>query len=175
MRTILIAGFFSCCLVEGFSQINYPVPPSSNKRLFYIQHSSNKNTYVYDANFMKPGALNVEDPVTIYRLMYAEGGERRELTFPQLKFGYGLNITKVANNQYEFSLVSYPRQKFFLKIDRNGKAYVETVINGKHVFLQSMFLQAGPGSSGFSIKPEYIMFHGLDKKGKQVVEKFLPE
>ncbi len=175
MKSILLAIFFCFLLCVGWSQNNYPVPPAANNRLFFIQHSSNKNTYVYDANFTKSKLLNEAEPVTIYRLMYAEGGERKELTFPQLKFGYGLNVSKVGKNHYELSLVSYPRQKFLLKTDSKGKAYVETTVNGRQLFLQRMFLQARAGSSGLSIKPDHIMFYGRDAKGKAIVEKFYPQ
>ncbi len=175
MKSIFLAISFCFIICKGWSQNNYPVPPAAHNRLFFIQHSSNKNTYVYDANFAKARLLNGEDPVSIYRLMYAEGGERKELTFPQLKFGYGLNVTKLGNNHYELSLVSYPKQKFFLKTDSKGKAYVETIVNGKQLFLQRMFLQASAGSSGLSIKPEYILFYGRDAKGRATIEKFIPQ
>jgi hypothetical protein len=41
----------SICSFSGYSQNDYPEPAAKNTtRLFYIQHSDNHNTYVYDAN-----------------------------------------------------------------------------------------------------------------------------
>jgi hypothetical protein len=41
---------------SGYSQ-NYPEPAKTPTRLFYIQHSDNHNTYVYDAN-IKAGIID---------------------------------------------------------------------------------------------------------------------
>jgi hypothetical protein len=40
-------------------------------RLFYIQHSDNHNTYVYDAN-IKAGIIDSSQPINTYRIVYTQ-------------------------------------------------------------------------------------------------------
>ncbi len=159
---------------KAFSQEGYPKPVPNAHHLFYIQHNANHNTYVYDASFAKPGLLSDNDPVAIYRVVYTEGGVKKELTMAQRTFAYGLQTKKIGRNAFEFSLVSYPQHKLLLKVSRSGIPYVETTVNGKKMFLHRMFLQAKPGSSGLSLEPEYIIFYGKDAARKDVVEKLIP-
>ena len=159
---------------QAISQAGYPIPARNPHHLFYIQHNANHNTYVYDASFVKPGQLNDSDPVSIYRIVYTEGGVKKELTMAQRSFAYGLKTSKLSKNYFEISLVSYPAHKMYLKVSRSGIAYVETTVNGKKMFLHRMFLQAKAGSSGLSLQPEYIIFYGKDAAGKVVEEKFIP-
>lgn len=160
---------------QAISQAGYPKPLLNANHLFYIQHNANHNTYVYDASFAKAGQLSDADPVSIYRVVYTEGGVKKELTMAQRAFAYGLKTKKLGKNIFEFSLVSYPQHKMYLKVSRSGVPYVETTVNGKKMFLQRMFLQAKEGSSGLSLQPEYIIFYGKDAARKNVVEKFIPK
>lgn len=156
------------------SQVGYPKPLPNANHLFYIQHSANHNTFVYDASFAKPGLLSDAEPLTIYRVVYTEGGVKKELSMAQRAFAYGLKTKKLGKNIFEFSLVSYPQHKLYLKLSRSGIPYVETTVNGKKMFLHRMFLQVKAGSSGMSLQPEYIIFYGKDATRKDVVEKFIP-
>jgi len=160
---------------QAISQAGYPKPVPNANHLFYIQHNANHNTYVYDAYFAKPELLSDTEPVSIYRIVYTEGGVKKELTMAQRTFAYGLKTKKLGKNMFEFSLVSYPHHKMYLKVSRSGIPYVETTVNGKKMFLHRMFLQAKAGSSGLSLQPEYIIFYGKDNARKDVVEKFIPK
>ncbi len=160
---------------QAISQAGYPKPVPNANHLFYIQHNANHNTYVYDASFAKPALLSDTEPLTIYRVVYTEGGVKKELTMAQRAFAYGLTTKKLGKNLFEFSLVSYPQHKMYLKLSRSGVPYVETTVNGKKMFLHRMFLQAKAGSSGLSLQPEYIIFYGKDNARKNVIEKFVPK
>ena len=160
---------------QAISQAGHPKPVPNANHLFYIQHNANHNTYVYDASFAKPALLSDTEPVSIYRIVYTEGGVKKELTMAQRTFAYGLKTKKLGKNMFEFSLVSYPQHKMYLKVSRSGIPYVETTVNGKKMFLHRMFLQAKAGSSGMSLQPEYIIFYGKDAARKDVVEKFIPK
>ncbi|WP_413997907.1 DUF4833 domain-containing protein [Flavobacterium sp. W1B] len=166
--------FFQLLLVSVVSaQKDYPIPPAAENRLFYIQHGQNHNTYVYDANFIETTFLSDSEPVSIYRIVYTEGGVKKELTKTQQKLAYGLNTKKVGQNQYELSLVSYPKQKLYLRVDKKAKAYVETTINGKKMILDRMFLQSNKKSSGFKVKLDCILFFGKNTAGENISEKYL--
>jgi hypothetical protein len=58
---------------SGYSQNDYPEPAKTPTRLFYIQHSDNPNTYVYDAN-IKAGIIDSSQPINAYRIVYTKNG-----------------------------------------------------------------------------------------------------
>jgi hypothetical protein len=76
------------CLFSGYSQNDYPEPAKTPTRLFYIQHSDNHNTYVYDAN-IKAGIIDSSQPINTYRIVYTQNGIKT-LVKVQKKFAYGM-------------------------------------------------------------------------------------
>ena len=153
------------------AQEGYPAPPKSENRLFYIQHNENKNTFVYDAIFAAKGVLDDVNPVDIYRILYDEDGQKKPLNPIQKKLAYGLEIKKIEKNVYQLTLVSYPSQKLTLKLDENKKPIVQTTLNNKLITLNRVFLKQKKGTSGISVKLDYMLFYGKDKHGKSVHEK----
>lgn len=166
----LFAFFFSLVI---FGQDGYPIPPKSANRLFYIQHNENKNTFVYDAIFSSKGILDELNPVDIYRILYAENGEKKPLTSIQKKLAYGLDIQKIDKNVYQLTLVSFPKQKLILKLDADKNPIVQTTINDKLITLNRVFLKQKKGTAGLSVKLEHILFYGKDKNGKSIHEKIV--
>ncbi|MFV0184342.1 DUF4833 domain-containing protein [Empedobacter falsenii] len=162
--------FFSVVL---FAQEGYPTPPKSVNRLFYIQHNDNKNTFVYDALFSSKGILDANNPVDIYRILYAEDGSKKPLTSIQKKLAYGLDIKKIEKNVFQLTLVSYPTQKLTLKLDSQKNPIVQTTVNNKLITLNRVFLKQKKGTAGLSVKLEYILFYGKDKNGKSIQEKIV--
>jgi hypothetical protein len=63
---LLFPGFFAF-----FRIFTKRLPRTS--RLFYIQHSDNHNTYVYDAN-IKAGIIDSSQPINTYRIVYTQNG-----------------------------------------------------------------------------------------------------
>ncbi len=82
-----------------------------------------------------------------------------------------LNVKKVEKNVYELTLVSYPNQKLILKLNSSHKPVVQTTVNNKLMTLNRVFLKQKKGTTGISVKLDYMMFYGKDKNGKSVQEK----
>jgi hypothetical protein len=53
-----------------------PRTSKEHLRLFYIQHSDNHNTYVYDAN-IKAGIIDSSQPINTYRIVYTQNGIKK--------------------------------------------------------------------------------------------------
>ena len=103
--------------------------------------------------------------------MYDEDGQKKPLNPIQKKLAYGLEIKKIEKNVYQLTLVSYPSQKLTLKLDENKKPIVQTTLNNKLITLNRVFLKQKKGTSGISVKLDYMLFYGKDKHGKSVHEK----
>lgn len=156
-------------LVTGFilAQHNYPTPPEAKGRLFYIQHSNNHNTFVYDANLEGKG-IDTADPVKVYRLTYTKGGIKEELSTMQRKMAYGVTMVNTEPGACCFTLAAYPEKKIFVRMEKDGKPHATVHVNGKNIMLKKMFLLAG--KMGTSV--EYIDFYGKDAAtGKEVKER----
>ncbi|MFP9115989.1 DUF4833 domain-containing protein [Flavobacterium sp. RHBU_3] len=166
MSKLVVFVFFFLPFLQ-YAQQGYPTPADSQRRLFYIQHSKNHNTFVYDANLAKAGKLNTADPVEVYRITYEEGGAKEELTQVQRKMAYGVTVNSVSASGCEFTLSAYPAQKLVLKLGKEGKPYVTTHINGKTITLKRLYLQMG--KLGTNVL--YIDFYGKDANGKEVSER----
>lgn len=172
MKNLVILFLFLFSILVS-AQEGYPVPPKSANRLFYIQHNENKNTFVYDAIFSDKGQLDKDNPVDIYRILYAENGEKKPLSSIQRKLAYGLYVDKIDKNVYHLTLVSYPSQKLVLKLDAKNNPIVQTTVNNKLMTLNRVFLKQKKGTAGISVKLDYIMFYGKDKSGKSIHEKVI--
>ena len=172
---------FTCLLyflffvsIYTFAQEGYPTPPIKSNTLFYIQHSEGHNTYVYEANMSDKQHFNNKNPINNYRILYDKGGEIKPLTGIQQKFAYGIITKELGNNTFEFEIVSYKNQPLYLKMDKAGKPYVETTLNGHKFNLHRIFIKQKEGTSGLGTQVEYLIFYGTDHRGTKVREKLIP-
>ena len=173
MKTLLpfFFCFFSNTIV--FSQENYPKPEKTATRLFYIQHSNNHNTYVYDAN-MEGESINTKNPIVEYRIVYTEGGVKKPLSKVQKDFAYGMNTKIIAPNLIEMHLAASSKLKFYLTFSDKEKPRVYVTINKCKLYLDSMFVQLKEGSTSLKTKAKYVLFSGKDFiTGENVVEKLI--
>jgi hypothetical protein len=162
-----------CTAPYTLAQKGYPAPPESASRLFYIQHSNNHNTFVYDAN-MAGKKLNTANPVSVYRISYTKGkaGLKEELSTLQRKMAYGITIAAAEASACMFTLAAYPAKKIFVRLEKDGRPYAIVNVNGKNIVLKKLFLSVN--KTGTSVT--YIDFHGRDATtGKDVVERFYVE
>ena len=152
----------------------FPVPPSSNRLLFYIQRTPNTNTIVYELND-KNGKLDKENPIHPLWIRYQEDGRREELSYIQRNYAYGIKVKPITDSHYEFSFVSYKKYKLYLEQSANDKNYyVYTVKDNKKIKLNRVFLKI-TGGSFWLPKIEYVELKGIDLlTGKEIVDRFKP-
>ena len=95
----------------------FPVPPKSDKLLFYIQRSPNINTIMYELNVDEKGVLNKEEPIHVYWIRYADEIKKNaELSYIQRKYAYGVTTRLIdAEKQiYQVYFVSYSKRNIYL-------------------------------------------------------------
>ena len=168
---ILISLAFLLITKWAKSQENYPTPPKNNEHLFYIQHSDNQNTFMYDA---KLDGKNIyeKNPIEIYRILYEEGGKIKPLTALQNSMAYGVSVKKINENYFEFTLKANKTLKLYLGLNPNDKAAVFLTVNKKKMYLNKMFIQLK--KSGVTPVADYIVLSGKDFfSGKPISEKLM--
>jgi hypothetical protein len=169
----LLFIFFIAAYIPAYAQQGYPVPPAAPGRLFYIQHSDNHNTYVYDA-VMEGRNLHKETPVDIYRILYAEDGRKAPLTAVQRRLAYGVAVSPLSANLFELRLAAAKKMKFFLTLDKAGKPVVYVIANNRKMYLERLFIKLHKEGGGLAVKSDYALFSGRDfASGKQVTEKVI--
>lgn len=151
-----------------------PVPKGIKDLKFYVQRDPNANTVVYELNRTAQGTLNEAEPIQVYWIRYAEGGERKELNYIQRKFAYGLNTRKLGKDHYELKFVSYGKLPLYLRKSRDGKYHVYTTINKKEAILNRVFVRI-EGGTFWVPNVLYVELSGHDATtGKAVTGRFKP-
>jgi hypothetical protein len=169
----LFLWIISSSLVGASSPANYPVPPESDRSLFYLQRSSNANTVIYDANLLPNGQLNSRQPVEVYWLRYNTDGHRRALNFVERNFAYGLKFNSVGSGAYAIELMAYSGRDITVLINKEGRPVAQTIIKGQPVYLKSIYIDVS--GSGFWSTVNYIELVGKElKEGKLIRERFDP-
>lgn len=155
-------------------QNTFPVPPVSDKTLFYIQRTPNHNTIIYDLN-AEGEQIDEENPVHAYWIRYGEEGQKEELSYIQRHYAYGLKTKKINDDRYELRFVSYKKLPFYIdKSPRDNRYHIQATINGKAIEVKRVFLQIEGGSFWF---PNVVCAEvkGVDPvTGKEVIELFKP-
>ena len=152
----------------------FPVPPSGDKTLFYIQRTPNHNTIMYDLNVEK-GKIDTEEPVHVYWIRYSDEGQKQELSYIQEHYAYGLKTRKLNDNRYELRFVSYKKLPFYIdRSPRDNQYHIQANVNGKAIEVNRVFLQIEGGTFWFpNVKCAEVK--GVDPvTGKEVVQTFKP-
>lgn len=152
---------------------DYPIPPKTRELMFYIQRNHNSNTVVYEANFDDIGQLVKDEPLKVEWIRYDEEGQRKELTYIQGWYAYGVKWKKQKDkeNNYVVELVAHKDRKLWLEQNGPFKAKVYTFINNQYSELDHLYIQAD--NSGVWPKVEYIELFGNDTKtGSNTYEKY---
>ncbi|MDZ7899964.1 MAG: DUF4833 domain-containing protein [Arcicella sp.] len=153
----------------------FPIPPDSDIRLFYIQRSSNTNSILYDANFGADKKLDPKNPVHTYWIRYNEGGKKQELSGIQRSLAYGLH-TKATSGElgsYDGHFLAYRKRRFVVKMNAKGQPIALFPINGKMQILKRVFVKVD--ESGMMPSVIHVELWGRDAvTDKEVYEKFKP-
>ena len=126
---------------------SFPVPKTGLKQLFYLQRTTNSNTIICDINLDAKGQLIKDNPVHVYWIRYDEGGEKKELSYIQETFAYGMKHEPLANGVFKLHFVSYKKQVFYLKRSPKDNQYkVYFLLNNKEFVLQKLFVKIEGGT-----------------------------
>jgi hypothetical protein len=176
-KNIWLLVLYACITLPANSQKDYPAPVKTDKLLFYLQRSHNRNTIIYELNTLPNEKINPDKPVNICWIRYEEGGVRKELSFFQQR-AFGLQW-KEADKTKEYFILHFncfkKRDIYLIKNSDNiyYKAFI--TINGELSELTKMYIQSENNALGFPLKIKSIEISGLNlKTRKETIEKFIP-
>ena len=76
---------------------SFPFPKTGPKQLFYLQRTTNSNTIICDLNTDANGQVIKDNAVHVYWIRYDEGGEKKELSYIEQTFAYGMKQEVLPN------------------------------------------------------------------------------
>lgn len=153
--------------------VTFPVPSNIPNQLFYLQRDPNPNTIVCTLN-LKNGQLDKREPVRVFWIRYTEQNQRRELSYIQRTFAYGIKARPLANEEYELNFVSYKKLPLRLvKSDRDAGYYVYANVNQKKVILKRLYVHIEGGTMWIP-NVKYIQVEGTNAStGEATVERLI--
>jgi hypothetical protein len=177
---LIIITLISNVLLPLFvmGQENYPIPPKTDKLLFYFQRSHNRNTVIYELNTLPSGQIDIDKPVNFYWIRYEENGVKKDLTFLQRK-AFGLDWDLIDNVKKSFVLhfrCFRKRPIYLMKANGTGTYKTYITINGEFSELIRMYIKAENNSLGIPLSVKFIELSGISlKNNKSITERYIPK
>jgi hypothetical protein len=156
------------------SPLHFPTPKNIDNMLFYIQRDPNTNTAIYAINYQENGKINKSDPIKAYWIRYAEKGDKKDFSYIQRKFAYGIESKTVNNEEFELQFVSYKKLPLTLKkIESDQKYHVFVSVNQKKIQVEKIFVRI-EGGSFWLPNVKYAEVTGIDaSSNKTITERML--
>lgn len=151
------------------SPLKFPTPKGIANQVFYLQRDPNTNTLIYEINVKEDGKIDDKEPLLYYWLTYGEKKEKKDLSYIQRKFAYGVQTKALGKDQFELRFVSYKKLPLYLvKSSEANKYHVYVTINNKKLQLDRIFVRI-EGGSFWVPNVKYVEFKGIDQETNTVV------
>ena len=135
---------------QSFSELPVVRPqhvPQDEGMLFFVQHSINANVIVYAAKRTPAGTLDPRDPIEVFWRRYATAGHRRELSFFERMFAFGIASLPAGEGRWAVSLVSFPEREGTLDTGPDGRPRLLVDIDRRP--MRPVYVYAEAISEGF--------------------------
>ncbi|PWB19872.1 DUF4833 domain-containing protein [Flavobacterium sp. HTF] len=174
--TILVNIFSGNLMAQSKnpSPLHFPTPKNIDNMLFYIQRDPNINTAIYAINYQENGKIDKSNPVKAYWIRYAENGEKKDFSYIQRKFAYGIESKTGNNEEFELKFVSYKKLPLTLKkTDSDQKYHVFVTVNQKKIQVEKIFVRI-EGGSFWLPNVKYAEVTGIEiSSNKTITERML--
>lgn len=166
--SITEVGFEEDFLPDG--RDSFPVPSGNPKQLFYLQRDPNTNTVVYELNYDSKGKLDEDEPVHVFWIRYPEGGVRKDLSYIQRKFAYGVKADLQDDGRYKLTFAAYKKKALYLMYaTRDNKYHIYTTLNNKTAILDRVYIKIDPDGTFWSPNVRYIEMKGKEMGTENVL------
>jgi hypothetical protein len=151
------------------SPLKFPTPKGIANQLFYLQRDPNLNTLIYELNIDKTGNVDEDQPVLAYWIRYGENQAKKDLSYVQKKFAYGIDSKKTGKDQFELRFVSHKKLPLYLRKSAEDKKYhVYVTINNKKLLLDRIFVRI-EGGSFWIPNVKYVELRGINQANDTLV------
>lgn len=170
-RTCLAVFIFLCTFLTVNAQtadrsnpspLKFPTPKGIKNQMFYLQRDPNTNTIIYELNVDAKGEVNRSEPLLVYWLRYDDNGEKKDLSYIQRKFAYGIQTKEIGKDQFEIRFVSHKKIPLYLTTSKEDqKFHVYVTVNNKKIELSKIFVRI-EGGSFWLPNVKYVELSGIN-------------
>lgn len=170
-RNCLVGFIFLCTFLTVNAQtadrsnpspLKFPTPKGIKNQMFYLQRDPNTNTIIYELNVNAKGEVNKVEPILVYWLRYDDNGEKKDLSYIQRKFAYGIQTKALGKDQYEIRFVSHKKIPMYLMQSKEDqKFHVYVTVNNKRIELSKIFVRI-EGGSFWLPNVKYVELSGIN-------------
>ncbi|WP_163395932.1 DUF4833 domain-containing protein [Flavobacterium limi] len=151
------------------SPLHFPTPKNIDNMLFYIQRDPNTNTAIYALNYQENGKIDKKNPIKAYWIRYAEKGEKKDFSYIQRKFAYGIESKALNSEDFELQFVSYKKLPLTLKkLDSDQQYHVFVNVNQKKIQVEKIFVRI-EGGSFWLPNVKYVEVTGIDVSSNKII------
>ncbi|MHA4894971.1 DUF4833 domain-containing protein [Pedobacter sp. PWIIR3] len=178
LNKVLLVGLFVASFVSSTfgqsdksnpSPLKFPAPKGINNQLFYLQRDPNINTLIYALNIKDNGDIDEKEPVSAYWIRYTEGGDKKDLSYVQKKFAYGVDSKVIGKDQFELRFVSHKKLPLYLlKSIVDKKYHVYVTVNNTKLLLDRIFVRI-EGGSFWIPNVKYVELRGINQETNALV------
>lgn len=173
-KYFIVAGALlaiNTCFGQG--QPSYPIPQKTDKLLFYLQRSHNKNTIVYELNTLPDGKVDVKNPIHVSWIRFEEAGRRAELSFIQRR-AFGVKCRTAdkndkSGNNFIVQFNNFNKREIRLVKSTSGTYNAFMKINNETAELECVYIKAENNAIGIPISFKYMDVYGISQKNKQQI------
>lgn len=169
---ICSTGFAQTADKSDPSPLKFPTPKGVKNQLFYLQRDPNTNTIICELNVDANGEVNRKEPILVYWLRYGEDGDKKDLSYIQRKFAYGIQTKELSKDHYELRFVSHKKIPMYLtRSEEDNKFHVYVTVNNKKIELERIFVRI-EGGSFWLPNVKYVELKGTNTgNNTQIVER----
>ena len=120
--------------------------PTDPGLLFFVQHSINDNVIVYARHHLADGSLDPDDPIEVFWRRNATKGHRRELSFFERMFAFGVATSRRTDGSFDVRLVSLPGREGRFAPGPDGAFRLLLDIDGRPMRPVYVYAEAEAGS-----------------------------
>lgn len=151
------------------SPLKFPTPKGIANLLFYLQRDPNTNTIICELNADKNGEVDRKEPILVYWIRYGDEGEKKDLSYIQKKFAYGIQAKEIGKDHYELRFVSHKKlPMYLLKSENDKKFHVYVTVNNKKIQLDRIFVRI-EGGSFWLPNVKYVELKGINTENNAAV------
>lgn len=121
--------------------------PQDDGLLFYVQHSINANVIVYATHRGADGRIDPDRPIEVFWRRFQTAGHRRELSFFERMFAFGVSCTADGEGAWAVYLVSLPGREGRFDTGPDGKP--RFVLEIDHRPMRPVYIYAEAIADGF--------------------------
>lgn len=148
-----------------------PVPDDPDV-LVYIQQAIDRNVLVYAARRRPDGTLDPSRPVEVFWRRFNEDGRKRELSFFERVFAFGISARPAGPGRFVATVAAYRDREATVEIGEDGKP--RALLRMGQRLVRVVYAYANAERGRFIPTVHHVDIHGFDVATGEAIRERVP-